>query len=111
MAYFPFMTEVSDKDILVVGGGRSAFHKVRAFCGFGAHLTVIAENISPDIIKVSGEFAMVRKPFEITDLEGRDIVIASTDGRSPLLAGRPRTQGSDHSAGPRTHRNDRCHPL
>ena len=51
MAYFPFMTEVSDKDILVVGGGRSAFHKVRAFCGFGAHLTVIAENISPDIIK------------------------------------------------------------
>ena len=81
MAYFPFMTEVSDKDILVVGGGRSAFHKVRAFCGFGAHLTVIAENISPDIIKVSGEFAMVRKPFEITDLEGRDIVIASTDDR------------------------------
>ena len=75
------MTEVSDKDILVVGGGRSAFHKVRAFCGFGAHLTVIAENISPDIIKVSGEFAMVRKPFEITDLEGRDIVIASTDDR------------------------------
>ena len=45
MAYFPFMIEIGGKDVLIVGGGRSAFHKVRAFLGFGAKITVIAENM------------------------------------------------------------------
>lgn len=81
MAYFPFMVEIGGKDILIVGGGRSAFHKVRAFLGFGANITVIAEDISPDISRLSGEILVLQRAYAPADLEGRALVVAATDDK------------------------------
>ena len=81
MAYFPFMIDIGGKDVLIVGGGRSAFHKVRALIGFGAKITVIAENISPDISRMSGEIVVLQRACEPEDIEGRDLVVAATDDR------------------------------
>ena len=75
------MIEIGGKDVLIVGGGRSAFHKVRAFLGFGARITVIAENISPDIFRMSGEIVVLQRAYKPEDLEGRALVVAATDDR------------------------------
>ena len=75
------MIEIGGKDVLIVGGGRSAFHKVRALIGFGARITVIAENISPDISRMSGEIVVLQRSYVPGDLGGRSLVIAATDDR------------------------------
>ncbi|MBQ6621396.1 MAG: hydroxymethylbilane synthase [Mogibacterium sp.] len=81
MAFFPFMMEVQGKDILIVGGGRSAFHKVRSFLNYGATITVIAETISPDIRRLSGEMILLERSFEEDDVKGRAAVVAATEDR------------------------------
>lgn len=75
------MTEVSTKKVLIVGGGKSAYHKVRSFTEFGADVTVIAEEVSPDIRRVSEGILVIEKSFEESDLRGIDIVIAATGNR------------------------------
>ena len=42
MAYFPFMMNIENWKILIVGGGHAAGLKAEAFQGFGADITVIA---------------------------------------------------------------------
>lgn len=82
MAYFPFMIEIGDRSVLVVGGGRSAFLKVRALLGFGAKITVVAKAVSPDISRLSGEIVVWRRAFRPEDLEGCAFVIAATDDKN-----------------------------
>lgn len=81
MAFFPFMTEIEGKNILIVGGGKSAFHKVRSFLLFGGTITVIAKKVSPDITRLSGDIKVFERSFIDTDLEGKSIVVAATDDK------------------------------
>ena len=75
------MVELKGKDVLIVGGGRSAFHKVRALNGFEPRITIVSENVSPDIIRMSGDIVVLERAFADADLDGRDVVIAATDDR------------------------------
>ncbi len=77
MAYFPFMKDIEGWQVLVVGGGREAFHKVRAFQGFGAHIRVIAPDMCSDIRQSEG-VEIVLRDFRPEDLAGADLVAAAT---------------------------------
>jgi len=80
MAYFPFMIDITGKRILIVGGGRSAAWKVRAFEGFGAEVTVIAPEIAEEI-EQNEHIRKIRRLFAESDFSDADMLVAATDDR------------------------------
>lgn len=80
MSYFPMFIDLQDRPCLIVGGGRVALRKVEVLKDFGAHITVIAPAILPEIKAIEG-ILYQEKTFETSDLKGLDLVIAATDDK------------------------------
>ena len=80
MSYFPMFIDLQDRPCLIAGGGRVALRKVEALNDFGAHITVIAPTILPEIKSLEG-ILYQEKSFEEADLEGQDLVVAATDDK------------------------------
>ena len=45
--FFPFMIDVGEKNILVIGGGNVSLRKCMLFLDYGAHITVISPKLDP----------------------------------------------------------------
>lgn len=79
--YFPIYIDLSDKKILIVGGGTIAARRIRTLCGFVGHMTVIAPEIETEILGLSEKYpiTVVQRKFERGDLDGKALVLAATD--------------------------------
>ena len=49
MSYFPLMIQLDQAPVLLVGGGRTAFHKARILVDFGACVRVVAPEVLPEL--------------------------------------------------------------
>lgn len=79
MAWFPFFTELSGREGLIVGGGTVALRKIRKLLPFGPRLTVVAPEIQPQIREISG-LTLLERPFQPEDMKNNlAFVIAATD--------------------------------
>ena len=81
--YFPLFLDLSDKDILFVGGGAIASRRIHALESFADRITVVAPEADGSILKLTedGEISWIMREFEEEDLEGRDIVFAATSDK------------------------------
>lgn len=83
--HFPIFVDLTDREILVVGGGMVASRRIRVLTGFCEHITVVAPEVSQEIAgSVSSEpggcrLTVFQRPFEPSDLDGRHLVLAATD--------------------------------
>jgi siroheme synthase-like protein len=71
------MLEVRDRDVLVVGAGPIGTQKARGLHAQGAHVTVVAPEISPEIDAMNG-LVLLRRAYRVEDLDRRWLVIAAT---------------------------------
>lgn len=78
MSYFPLFMELKDRDCLVVGGGRVAWHKVKVLMDFGARVSVVAPAILPEMGEL-GPVQQFQREFSDGDVKGRTLVVAATD--------------------------------
>lgn len=108
--YFPLFVDLSEKDILFVGGGSIAARRILVLQPFVGKITVVApdaderiaalaggdktevliadertaeapEEENAEALPEDGSITWIRRAFEETDLEGRDMVFAVTDDR------------------------------
>ncbi len=79
MNYLPVSLNIAKKHVLVVGGGKAALEKLQMLRRFGSLVTVVAEELSDDILQY-GCFSHVR-PFQPEDLDGVFIVYACSSNR------------------------------
>ncbi|HEY5700563.1 MAG TPA: siroheme synthase CysG [Gammaproteobacteria bacterium] len=81
MDYLPVFLKVKDRHCLIVGGGEIAFRKAVLLLRAGAHLTVVAPEIGPDLGRLleAGEIDYEQRAFSPGDLDGRILVVAATD--------------------------------
>ena len=81
--YFPLYMDLSDKDILFVGGGSIAARRIGVLQPFADRITVVAPEADGSIISLTqeGRVSWIIREFEEEDLEGRDIVFAATDDK------------------------------
>ena len=81
--YFPLYLDLSDKDILFVGGGTIAARRIGVLQPFAERITVVAPEADGSILELtqSGEVSLIMREFEEEDLEDRDIVFAATDDK------------------------------
>lgn len=88
MAYFPFMIDIADKNALVVGGGKIAFHKVKILYEFDVNIKVIAVSVCEEMKRLARQqeegqhpITIVEREFDDDDIDGMDFVIAATNDR------------------------------
>lgn len=75
MSVFPIFLKLAGRRVLVVGAGPVAASKLQALTDADACVTVVAPDIHPDIAAAPVE--IVRRGFELTDLEGVCLVVAA----------------------------------
>ena len=81
--YFPMFIDMTDKSVLVAGGGRIALRRVRTMLRFGAQVRVAAPELCPELAEMerNGQICAVHRAYETGDLEGVSFVLAATDSR------------------------------
>lgn len=78
--FLPISIDISDQKILVIGGGQSAWKKIRILQRFGANIDVVADQII-DEIKESG-IPYKQKGYEKTDLKGYLMLYSCTNNET-----------------------------
>ena len=89
MAYFPMFIDIEKKKCLVAGGGTVALRKVRVLLDFGAQITVVAPQIDPQILQLTGNVCVKERTFEPEDLKECVLVVAGTSFRDDRNAHPP----------------------
>ena len=81
MSYFPLMVQLEDAPVLLVGGGRTAFHKAKILVDFGARVQVV----TPELLSEFRELPVrwESRTFQPEDLDRGDwiLTVAATNHR------------------------------
>ena len=73
---YPAFLKLSGRRVVLVGGGRVAAGKLVGLIAEGAHVTVVAPEIVPEIERREG-LTLLRRAFEPADLDGAWWVVAA----------------------------------
>jgi len=79
--YYPIYIDIENRDVVIIGGGNVCARKAETMMKYGARVTVVSPEFTDEIEQWAGEgkLAIKRKHYDDGDLEGANIVIASTD--------------------------------
>lgn len=79
--YFPMFIDLTDKKILVAGGGTIALRRIRTLLKFRADIRVIAPELCEELAQLEEEGKIVaeRREYFTPDIDGVQIVLAATD--------------------------------
>lgn len=79
--YFPLFMDISDKKIVVIGGGNIAARRVKVLSQFCRNLTVVAPRIHSDLLTLEekGQIRVIRREYEREDIYDAWMVLATTD--------------------------------
>lgn len=81
MEYFPFYMDIENIRCLVVGGGKTALHKINVLLPFKPIITVTAPEICKEILEIPG-IETRERGFEERDLDNVKFVISATNDNS-----------------------------
>lgn len=81
MLYLPLFVKLTDKPVLIVGGGAVALRKAGTLLSAGAKLYVVSPEFAPEFLawQRAGQAELISGYFEPALLEGKLLVIAATD--------------------------------
>lgn len=79
--YFPIFIDISEKKIVVIGGGVIATRRINTLLNFVEHITVIAPEITAQLHELTGQgkVSWLCSEYEIEQIADADIVIAATN--------------------------------
>lgn len=77
MTFLPVSINITDKKILIIGGGRIASHKIGFLEQFTNNISIVALDVL-DSIKEKG-YRCIEKAYEKSDLEGAFLIYACTN--------------------------------
>jgi len=85
--YYPVFFDLSDRPVLVIGGGRLALEKVEGLLAAEACVTVVAPALSETLRSLAdeGRIAHIAREYERGDMRGMTIVMAARDDSSGNL--------------------------
>ena len=76
LQFLPISINVTNKKILLIGGGKVATHKGTIMARFVTNVTVIAPEFTDEILKLP--YTFIQKEYEKSDLEGFFLVYVCT---------------------------------
>jgi len=78
--YYMACLDLTGRSVLVVGGGPVALEKVEGLLASGAHVTVVAPAVVPELADL--DLTLDRRTYRTADLAGRFLVVAATSTRA-----------------------------
>lgn len=84
MQYFPIFTKLTNKPVLIVGGGEVAQRKCQAMLEAGAKVTLVAPEFTHTLLSLAtqAKVTLLTAYFEPSQLAGFYLVIAATDNEA-----------------------------
>lgn len=81
--YFPMFIDLSDKNIVVVGGGNIATRRVKTLLSFTRNICVIAPKVTMEMMELgkAGFVQLITRPVKRSDFNLAYMVIAATNDR------------------------------
>jgi siroheme synthase-like protein len=81
VGYYPIFLDVTDRPVVLVGGGRVALEKIGKLVDAGAEVTVVAPELIPEVRAYvdDGRAEHIDRPFEAGDTDGNWLVMVATD--------------------------------
>lgn len=78
--YFPIAVDLKDKNVLIIGGGRIAYRKIKTLLKFNAKIKVVSSdlNIKLKQLVILKKIKWIKRKFNSADIKNVDIVIAAT---------------------------------
>ena len=82
--YYPIYIDIEDRSVVIIGGGNVCARKAETMMKYGARVTIVSPEFTEEIEGWArdGKLALKRKRYEDADLDGANLVIASTDEQS-----------------------------
>ena len=82
--FFPMFIDLSDKNIVVVGGGNIATRRVKTLLSFTRNIRVIAPKVTMEMMELgkAGYVELIIRPVKRTDFAMAYMVIAATIDRN-----------------------------
>lgn len=79
--YFPLFVDLSDKKIVVVGGGKIGTRRVKVLSQFTNHISVIALEVSKELqqLEKEGQIVVKLRPCQKEDFVQAFLVVAATN--------------------------------
>lgn len=79
--YYPIYLDIEARPVLIIGGGEVCARKAETMLKYGAHVTIVSPAFTDEIEQwvAAGRVTARRKLYDVSDLDGAAIVIASTD--------------------------------
>jgi precorrin-2 dehydrogenase / sirohydrochlorin ferrochelatase len=81
MAYYPIMVDLTGREVLVVGGGSVAGRKITTLIDYGASVSVVSRELSPELKNLvdSGKVKYLGGEFSMVFLKDKFLAFAATD--------------------------------
>ena len=78
--YFPMFIDLSDKNVVIVGGGSTAVRRARTLLQFTRNVTVIAQDADPELIEMSklGRINLQQRLVKRSDFQDAYLVLTAT---------------------------------
>jgi precorrin-2 dehydrogenase / sirohydrochlorin ferrochelatase len=82
--YYPIYLDIENRSVVIIGGGNVCARKAETMMKYGARVTIVSPEFTDEIEQWAREgcLALQRKHYDASDLDGANIVIASTDIQS-----------------------------
>ena len=79
--FFPMFVDLSDKNVVVAGGGSIATRRVKTLLSFTRNITVIAPTMTPELIELgkTGKIIAQMRPVKRSDFAFAYMVLAATN--------------------------------
>lgn len=80
MRYFPIFIDTKNMRCLIVGAGEVAARKVELLLKSDSQVSVVAPDVCDTVqrIHAEGKIELEQRPFELSDLDNKDLVIVAT---------------------------------
>jgi precorrin-2 dehydrogenase / sirohydrochlorin ferrochelatase len=92
-AYYPVFLDLTDRPVVVIGGGPVAEGKVEGLLAAGATVTVVSPTLTPRLAAgvAAGRIEHLARAYEPGDLAGRRLALVATD--DPAVSGAVAAEG------------------
>ncbi|HOK50914.1 MAG: bifunctional precorrin-2 dehydrogenase/sirohydrochlorin ferrochelatase [Bacteroidales bacterium] len=83
-SFMPISIDVNNKKILLIGGGRVAYHKILSLIPYANRIHIVAREIDPRIRQLK-EVSWQEKEYEPSDLDDAFLIYACTNDHETNL--------------------------
>lgn len=81
MSFMPLLIDLSEKHIVVIGGGKIAERRVKTLLQYIAHLDIVSPHLTETLLRFNAQGTVTwhEKHYEFADIKNADLIVIATN--------------------------------